>query len=276
MPSVMTLEGAHASAMPRLWTPSERAPGLAGDNAVVTWMKAQPVPVAIAASIGLSLGVGFLVSAAFIKLIGKGGSSKAVAGARGRRERIPGGKAAGRSPREFDQRELAKGIKVEMEHTRSKQTAREIAMDHLAEEPRYYTKLARTGLRGTKTDPALAALLKGQRDGMAGRDYLPPATHVEKYRQGYAIGQANRKAKGLAGATSQHGFKKLKVDRGWPETWEKKVGHRYWVVEKTKAGDWRYGDHGGNPDHVSFTRCAPGCTKEQAISRAYRDAKSRR
>ena len=33
------------------------------------------------------------------------------------------------------------GIKVEMEHTDSKEKAKEIAMDHLWEDPTYYTKL---------------------------------------------------------------------------------------------------------------------------------------
>jgi hypothetical protein len=38
-------------------------------------------------------------------------------------------------------KELNKGIKVEMEHTDNKQNAKEIAMDHLYEDPNYYTKL---------------------------------------------------------------------------------------------------------------------------------------
>jgi hypothetical protein len=38
--------------------------------------------------------------------------------------------------------ELIKGVKVEMEHTANAKIAREIAMDHLAENPKYYTKLA--------------------------------------------------------------------------------------------------------------------------------------
>jgi hypothetical protein len=37
--------------------------------------------------------------------------------------------------------ELAMGISVEMEHTDSREMAREIAMDHLYEDPNYYTKL---------------------------------------------------------------------------------------------------------------------------------------
>jgi hypothetical protein len=40
-------------------------------------------------------------------------------------------------------KQLDKGIKVEMEHTDDRQTAKEIAMDHLAEDPNYYTKLKR-------------------------------------------------------------------------------------------------------------------------------------
>lgn len=37
--------------------------------------------------------------------------------------------------------QLKKGISVEMEHTKDKGKAREIAMDHLYEDPKYYTKL---------------------------------------------------------------------------------------------------------------------------------------
>ncbi len=38
-------------------------------------------------------------------------------------------------------KELEKGIKIEMEHTDSKEMAKEIAMDHLWENPSYYSKL---------------------------------------------------------------------------------------------------------------------------------------
>ena len=37
--------------------------------------------------------------------------------------------------------QLTKGIKVELEHTNSEEMAREIAMDHLYEDPKYYDKL---------------------------------------------------------------------------------------------------------------------------------------
>lgn len=39
------------------------------------------------------------------------------------------------------QKELEMGIKVECEHTTSDQAAKEIALDHLAELPDYYTRL---------------------------------------------------------------------------------------------------------------------------------------
>ena len=38
-------------------------------------------------------------------------------------------------------KQLNKGIKVEMEHTNDKKIAKEIAMDHIYEDPRYYDKL---------------------------------------------------------------------------------------------------------------------------------------
>ena len=56
---------------------------------------------------------------------------------------IPGGLAQGKSPNDFDQEALIRGIRVEMEHATNSAVAREIAMDHLTEDPEYYEKLAR-------------------------------------------------------------------------------------------------------------------------------------
>jgi hypothetical protein len=61
-------------------------------------------------------------------------------------ELIPGGRASGRSPSDFDPRQLRMGIKVETEHTSDRLLAQEIAMDHLVEDPRYYDKLIKAGL----------------------------------------------------------------------------------------------------------------------------------
>jgi hypothetical protein len=45
-----------------------------------------------------------------------------------------------------DPEELTLGIKEEMEHTGDLSVAKEIALDHLSEDPRYYTKLKAIGL----------------------------------------------------------------------------------------------------------------------------------
>ena len=59
-----------------------------------------------------------------------------------------GGKAYGMRPSQFDRRQLERGTRVEMEHTNKRKIAREIAMDHLVEDPNYYKKLARYHLDG--------------------------------------------------------------------------------------------------------------------------------
>jgi hypothetical protein len=40
-------------------------------------------------------------------------------------------------------KQFIKGVKVEMEHTKDKQMAKEIAMDHIFEDPKYYDKLSK-------------------------------------------------------------------------------------------------------------------------------------
>jgi hypothetical protein len=57
------------------------------------------------------------------------------------RDKLPGGKADKKHPEDFNQDQLRMGIKHEMEHTKDSSLAREIAMDHLSEDPHYYTKL---------------------------------------------------------------------------------------------------------------------------------------
>jgi hypothetical protein len=65
---------------------------------------------------------------------------------RPRKEHIPGGLASGMKPADFNQRELHRGTEVELEHSSDRRIAREVAMDHLVEDPAYYKKLKRAGL----------------------------------------------------------------------------------------------------------------------------------
>lgn len=53
--------------------------------------------------------------------------------------------------------EIARGVLVEMEHTRSSKIAREIACDHLWEDPHYYAKLAQIHLDGVGSAPMARA-----------------------------------------------------------------------------------------------------------------------
>jgi len=58
------------------------------------------------------------------------------------KDQLPGGLADKKSPSDFDPEALRKGIEVEFEHTNDREIAKEIAMDHLTEDPEYYDKLA--------------------------------------------------------------------------------------------------------------------------------------
>jgi ppGpp synthetase/RelA/SpoT-type nucleotidyltranferase len=59
----------------------------------------------------------------------------------GKSDKIPGGLAEGKSPKDFDKKKMKEGAKVEKEHTSDKKVAKEIAMDHLEEDDNYYKKL---------------------------------------------------------------------------------------------------------------------------------------
>ena len=64
-------------------------------------------------------------------------------------DKIKGGLADGLTPADLAKKhsisieainkEIAIGIKIEMEHTDKKPVAREIAMDHIEEHPKYYS-----------------------------------------------------------------------------------------------------------------------------------------
>lgn len=48
---------------------------------------------------------------------------------------------SGKKESDFDPKQIAMGIKVEMEHTTNKDIAKRVALDHLAEISDYYTRL---------------------------------------------------------------------------------------------------------------------------------------
>ena len=61
-------------------------------------------------------------------------------------KKLPGGVGDNTPTSQVDPSQLSIGIQVEMEHTNDPEIAKEIAMDHLTEDPQYYTKLVAAGL----------------------------------------------------------------------------------------------------------------------------------
>lgn len=57
------------------------------------------------------------------------------------KEKIPGGLFSGKNYEQFDSKKLKEGISIEMEHTNDPEIAKEIAADHLTEDPDYYQKI---------------------------------------------------------------------------------------------------------------------------------------
>jgi hypothetical protein len=56
-------------------------------------------------------------------------------------DKLKGGLGDKKQPSDFDVDQIKKGIAVEMEHTDDPEVAKEIALDHLTEDPEYYDKL---------------------------------------------------------------------------------------------------------------------------------------
>ena len=57
-------------------------------------------------------------------------------------EILKGGEGEGKKASDFNKTQVDMGIMVELEHTNDPEIALEIAIDHLTEDPEYYTKLA--------------------------------------------------------------------------------------------------------------------------------------
>lgn len=67
-----------------------------------------------------------------------------------KKEVLPGGKGDKKPDSAFKKESLKKGMKVESEHTKNKKVQKEIAKDHLTEDPKYYEKLEKVEKSKTK------------------------------------------------------------------------------------------------------------------------------
>lgn len=108
------------------------------------------------------------------------------------KERLPGGLGDRRPDSAFDPKELARGMKVEMEHTDDPKKAKEITKDHLTEKSDYYSMLAEMeGKGGGERTPEVVVvhlfdsqgrLLVIERSDQSNRagEWESPAGHVDE------------------------------------------------------------------------------------------------
>lgn len=84
---------------------------------------------------------------------------------------LPGGRADKNKPEDFDKAQLEIGIEIEMEHTDDPAVAQEIAMDHLTEDPEYYTHLRKMEM-DAKNGKGFAKESKETNEARMGVDYI--------------------------------------------------------------------------------------------------------
>jgi 8-oxo-dGTP pyrophosphatase MutT (NUDIX family) len=86
----------------------------------------------------------------------------------GQKDLLPGGKADNVPDQEFSPKELAIGAADEHEHTNNDQVAREIAKDHLQEDPQYYKK---EKLNQKEAQPAIILKLREAKEHSDNKRY---------------------------------------------------------------------------------------------------------
>lgn len=122
----------------------------------------------------------------------------------------------------IDQNELKMGIEVEKEHTQDEALAKKIAMDHLKEDPKYYTKLKQAGLEEC-----------GDMGGMIGT-VAPVAPSVAIVKIDAPIAEPQQQAKLGSSGLGQSGTPKPLQSTNLEAPAEKnKVGPNKVVVSKT-------------------------------------------
>jgi hypothetical protein len=127
-------------------------------------------------------------------------------------ETLPGGEGDGMGDDAFDPAELAKGIKVEMEHTQDANQAKEIAKDHLTEDPEYYQKLEKMEKEeGLQTQVFSRFCARPVRlAGSAYKRYTFMDTMIEVIREPITV---NGQSKGaMYWARTEEGYKTGKYD----------------------------------------------------------------
>lgn len=80
----------------------------------------------------------------------------------------------------FNETSINKGMKVEREHTKNKKLQKEIAKDHLTEDPKYYGKLAKMEKK--------ASLFSKAKNKASASKLAELGKHLHTYRKDYMMG----------------------------------------------------------------------------------------
>jgi hypothetical protein len=122
------------------------------------------------------------------------------------KELAHGGMADNKPDSEFNKDSIKKGMKVEREHTKNKKLQKEIAKDHLKEDPKYYGKLAKMEKKADQTNKIKhglgvgANILKNKASALG--------KHLHEYRRDYITGTAAGAAVSSAISNKKMGDKK--------------------------------------------------------------------
>ena len=114
----------------------------------------------------------------------------------------------------YDKEELRKGIEVEKEHTDDSKIALKIALDHLDEDPQYYTKLATLGLEEQPLQERIAydAETRMQTRFLMKQFLKTVGTKVEDSTEGALVGKEYELVYGFYPMKKGLGFMPFKVE----------------------------------------------------------------
>jgi len=118
-------------------------------------------------------------------------------------ESLNEGKGKDLHPNQIHPQELSMGIKVEMEHTKDAEKAKKIALDHLAENPFYYTqlKLSSVDVKATPSKEKKAIAKKKDETELVDKaNQMKPVKGVEKAKASAnkATKETNKPVKGIS------------------------------------------------------------------------------
>ncbi len=138
-------------------------------------------------------------------------------------DKLEGGMGDSKKPSDFDYRELEIGIAVEKEHTNNKKIAREIALDHLAENPIYYSNLVKKGIVDEKEAIEIYKKYYGDKDlENIEEKFVSKDQQKFFYAMANKPGKTGKKWKEMADEfSSKTDFDTLKEDEFFDKTFKK-------------------------------------------------------